>query len=129
MGRRVTQFGVELRKKRVERGETLGEMAEALGVSPSFLSGVETGRKRATDELVERIVARLDLNSSEISKLRRTAQETGPVLRITLTGKGNKAREVAAMFARCFDDDLKIENLRSALVKIENREGSRGSGN
>ena len=129
MGRRVTQFGVELRKKRVERGETLGEMAQKLRVSPSFLSGVETGRKRASAQLVDRIVALLDLTESEASTLRRTAQETGPEIRIQLMGKGNQAREVAAMFARCFDDDRNIEGLRGALRRIEKRGGSRGKGN
>ena len=41
----LTSFGVELRKHRIERSETLYEMAEAVGISPSFLETNGAGNR------------------------------------------------------------------------------------
>lgn len=116
----LTSFGVELRKHRIDRGETLYEMAEAIGVSPSFLSAVETGRKRAPDELVEKTIKHLKVDMVDALRLRETALETGPEMRIPLKGRGSEARKVAAMFARRFDDK-DLTALREALEKLEAR--------
>jgi predicted transcriptional regulator len=125
MPKTLTQFGVEVRKKRVERQETLGDMAVALKVSPSFLSGIEVGRKRAPVDLVERIIEHLELDMIEAQRLRRVAEETGSEIRISLAGKGNDAREVAAMFARRFSEG-DIDELKDALREIEQKRGRAG---
>lgn len=112
----LTSFVIELRKHRIERSETLYEMAEAVGISPSFLSAVETGRKRAPKELVEKVIEHLRVDMVDALKLRQMALETGPEIRIPLKGRGSEARQVAAMFARRFDDD-DLSALREALEK------------
>ena len=127
MRQKLTQFGITLRKKRVERCETLGDMARDLGVSASFLSGIETGRKRAPNELVDKIVANLQLDMFEADALRKAAQETGPEIRIPLAGKGNDARSVAAAFARRFSNG-DIEGLRGALERMDQGGIDRGKG-
>ena len=41
----MTPFGDRMRKLRSERGITLKEMAEALGVSSAYLSALEHGKR------------------------------------------------------------------------------------
>lgn len=113
-----TGFGVLLRKHRLDRGETLFEMARAVGVSPSFLSAVETGQKACPDELVDRLIAHLRLDMVDQLELREAARVTGPELRIALRGKDRKAREVAAMFARRFESG-DLDSLRAALAALD----------
>ena len=120
--KKLTNFGVKVRQYRVERDETLYEMAKAVGVSPSYLSGVETGRKRASEELVSRLVNHLDVDMIAKAQLEEAAAQTGPELRIPLKGKGNEARYVAAMFARKFSSG-EFSELKEALEAINN-EGS-----
>lgn len=117
----LTGFGVLLRKHRLDRGETLYEMAHAVGVSSSFLSAVETGQKRAPDDLVDRLVQHLNLDLVDALELREAAQQTGPELRIPLRGKNKDAREVAAMFARRFES-CDMDALRAALEKLDLRD-------
>lgn len=117
----LTGFGVLLRKHRLDRGETLFEMARAVGVSSSFLSAVETGQKRAPDDLVDRLVKHLNLDLVDALELREAAQQTGPELRIPLRGKSKDAREVAAMFARRFES-CDMDALRAALEKLDLRD-------
>lgn len=116
----LTGFGVQLRKHRLDRNLTLFQMADAVGVSSSFLSAVETGQKRAPDDLVEKIIRYLALDLVDQLKLREAAKETGPELKIPLRGKGRDAREVAAMFARRFETG-DIAALRAALMEMDKK--------
>jgi transcriptional regulator with XRE-family HTH domain len=51
----LTDFGRVVRKARLDANETLSTMAEALDVSPAFLSGLETGRKNISEEWITKI--------------------------------------------------------------------------
>ena len=51
----ITPFGKELRKARVDLDMAQADMAKTIGVSPAYLSAVETGKRKATYALCERI--------------------------------------------------------------------------
>ena len=51
----LTDFGKAVRKARIACDENLVTMAEKLGTTPGYLSGMETGRKRISPEWVEKI--------------------------------------------------------------------------
>lgn len=51
----LTEFGKVVRKARIDADETLLSMSNDLGVSPSFLSGMENGRKNISQEWVKKI--------------------------------------------------------------------------
>ncbi len=53
----LNAFGKAVRKGRTDLGETLITMATAIGTSVSFLSGMETGRKKISKDWVEKINA------------------------------------------------------------------------
>ena len=51
----LTDFGKAVRKARIDTGFTLLTMAEALGTTPAFLSGLETGSKKIPEKWVKAI--------------------------------------------------------------------------
>lgn len=51
----TTEFGKIVRIARLDADVRLNEMAEALGITPAFLSGMETGRKKISPEWVAKI--------------------------------------------------------------------------
>lgn len=51
----LTDFGKAVRKARIESGETLVTMAKKLKTTPSFLSALETGRKKIPNDWVLKI--------------------------------------------------------------------------
>lgn len=51
----LTEFGKAVRKARIDTGFTLLTMAEKLGTSPAFLSGMETGSKKIPEKWVTSI--------------------------------------------------------------------------
>lgn len=51
----LTAFGKAVRKARIDANETLVSMATAIGTSPAYLSGMETGRKKISVEWAVKI--------------------------------------------------------------------------
>ncbi|MDW3682634.1 XRE family transcriptional regulator [Cupriavidus sp. CV2] len=51
----LTEFGKAVRKARIDTGQTLLSMAEELAVTASFLSAMETGRKKVSDQWVGKL--------------------------------------------------------------------------
>jgi transcriptional regulator with XRE-family HTH domain len=58
--------GEALRRRRQQQGRTLREVAEAAGVSLTYLSEVERGRKEASSEVLEAVCAALHLGLAEL---------------------------------------------------------------
>jgi transcriptional regulator with XRE-family HTH domain len=54
-------IGATLRRRRQAQGRTLREVAGVAGVSLTYLSEVERGRKEASSEVLEAVCAALDL--------------------------------------------------------------------
>jgi transcriptional regulator with XRE-family HTH domain len=54
-------LGDALRRRRQAQGRTLREVAAAAGVSLTYLSEVERGRKEASSEVLEAVCSALDL--------------------------------------------------------------------
>jgi transcriptional regulator with XRE-family HTH domain len=71
-------LGAQLRRRRLEREETLGETAGTAGVSPQYLSEVERGLKEPSSEMIAAIAGALDTTLIELAsdvtdQLRATA--------------------------------------------------------
>ena len=58
--------GEALRRRRQAQGRTLREVADAAGVSLTYLSEVERGRKEASSEVLEAVCAALHLGLAEL---------------------------------------------------------------
>jgi transcriptional regulator with XRE-family HTH domain len=58
--------GEALRRRRQAQGRTLREVADAAGVSLTYLSEVERGRKEASSEVLEAVCAALQLGLADL---------------------------------------------------------------
>ena len=103
----LTPYGKGIRKHRIDRGMTLREMATELGVTPAFLSAVETGRRSVPDGMLTKISKLLNLDMAERAELEALADASRSQIKVSFKESGDQ--EVAAMFARRFgslnDDD------------------------
>ena len=96
----MTPFGVKLRQIRAERGITLKQMAEALGVSPAYLSSLEHGRRgRPAHPMVVAICAQLNIIWDEADELLRLARLSHPRVTVDTQGLAAPATELANLLA------------------------------
>jgi transcriptional regulator with XRE-family HTH domain len=82
----LTDFGKTLRKLRIDHDVNLKNMADGLGVTSAFLSGVETGRKAINPGLINKISEILNLSDAESLELNSAARYLSK-LRMIMTQK------------------------------------------
>jgi len=96
-----------MRKLRSERGVTLKQMAEALGVSSAYLSALEHGKRgRPGWHLIQRILAYFNIIWDEADEVVRLARISHPRITIDTSGLTPKATELANRLA---DDIGKLD--------------------
>ena len=96
----MTPFGERLRELREARGIQLKAMAEALGVSPAYLSALEHGKRgRPTHALVVAICAYLNIIWDEADELARLARISHPRVTVDTAGLSPRATELANLLA------------------------------
>ena len=98
----VTKFGKLLRKIRIDHGEILKNMADRLGVSPSFLSAVEVGRKNAPSGWSDIIADSYQLSAEQRQELKLAEQEAVTSVKIDFSKAEHIQRTAAFVFAREF---------------------------
>ena len=98
----ITPFGIAIRKLRLDKGLRLLDLAEMLGLSSSFISAVETGKKPIPAGYVDSIVRALRLPAGEVDELQMAADRSRAF--INVDGLKGSQRELVAAFARKLDD-------------------------
>ncbi|MBK7821416.1 MAG: helix-turn-helix transcriptional regulator [Tessaracoccus sp.] len=69
--------GETLRRRRLDEGQRLADVAKRAGVSPQYLSEIERGRKDASSEVLAAVAGALDLTVRELATI--TVAGAGPV--------------------------------------------------
>ncbi|MBT9290843.1 helix-turn-helix domain-containing protein [Prosthecodimorpha staleyi] len=96
----MTPFGAKLRELRRQRGVTLRQMAEGLGVSAAYLSALEHGKRGVpTWFMVQRIIAYFNVIWDEAEELQRLAEASDPRIVIDTSGLEPEATELANLLA------------------------------
>jgi len=121
----VTPFGAKLRALRAERNVTLTDMANTLGVSPSYLSALERGkRSRPSWAFVQAAIQYFNIIWDEAEELQRLADISTPKPTLDSSGLTPRATELAnrlAAMLRRLDPD-QIEKLHAILDRAAAKE-------
>ncbi|PZF77437.1 transcriptional regulator [Aestuariivirga litoralis] len=120
----MTPFGDRMRKLRAERGVTLKDMAEALGVSSAYLSALEHGKRgRPGWHLIQRILAYFNIIWDEADEVVRLARISHPRITIDTSGLNPKATELANRLADDIGklDPATLDELLSTLGRKRQR--------
>jgi transcriptional regulator with XRE-family HTH domain len=97
----MTPLGAAVRRLRLQRGVTLKEMAQALQISPAYLSALEHGRRgRPSPALLVQICEYFHLIWDDYEEMQRLAQLSHPRIVVDTAGLSPKATEVANLLAQ-----------------------------
>lgn len=99
----LTPFGKAMRKLRIDHDLLLKQVADGIGVTPAFLSAVESGRKPVPGSLVDRTANWMRLGAEEAQQLRAAADESAVAVQIPLAVASAFDRSLATQLARNFD--------------------------
>lgn len=83
----MTPFGEKLRELRRSRGMTQKELADAIGVTPAYLSALEHGQRgRPSFDLLQRIIGHFHIIWDEAEELFRLAESSHPKVVLDTAG-------------------------------------------
>lgn len=117
----MTPFGQRIRQMRADRGIPLKVMAEAINVSPAYLSALEHGhRGLPTWYLVQKIITFFNVIWDDAEELEQLAQLSHPRVVIDTAGMDPAATELANRLAKTIGT-LEPEDLRSLLDALDAR--------
>ena len=111
---KLTLFGKAMRKLRIDKNMTQGDLAEAIGIGGAMLSAVERGERKMKPEILEEIIKYFKLDDIKAAELQADLAESEESVVIYTKNKPHDEVEMVAMFARRFssmseDERLKIE--------------------
>ena len=90
----MTPFGEAIRQLRAERGVTQKQMAEAIGVSPAYLSALEHGRRgKPSFDFLQRVAGYFHIIWDDAEALFEIADHSDP--RVTIDTIGLPAAHTA----------------------------------
>lgn len=113
----LTSIGRFLRKLRIDHGEILKDMAEKLGVTVSFLSAVENGKKKMPSIWNQKICNLYRLDARQKEEFTAAIADTERSVEMAFDNITMERRELAVSFARKFSelDDVQVEEIRRIL--------------
>jgi transcriptional regulator with XRE-family HTH domain len=120
----MTPFGDRMRKLRAERGITLKEMADGLGVSSAYLSALEHGKRgRPGWHLIQRILTFFNIIWDDAEDVVRLARISHPRITIDTSGLSPRATELANRLADDISrlDAAALDELLSILERKRHR--------
>lgn len=105
----MTPFGKLIRHYRIDHEMLMGDMADALTISASYLSQIETGKKPIPPGFVDRVGRLFNLQGVDLQALREAAAQSTTEFRIKLDDRAPAqerliAQELALEFARLSPD-------------------------
>lgn len=118
---KLTPFGEKVRHLRMRYDSSLKSMADAMGISPSYLSGIEYGDRRLTEQHTDQAVKFLSTwaSTEELQEVRQAAEASRDIVMVnTLTPD---ARGLVAAFARRLQEGNQPTPELEAWIK--NRKG------
>jgi transcriptional regulator with XRE-family HTH domain len=97
----MTPFGAKLRAMRAERGVLLKDMALDIGVSPTYLSALEHGKRgRPNWVFVQRVIAYFNVIWDDAEELMRLADVSHPKTVVKTAGLSPDATALANRLAQ-----------------------------
>lgn len=99
----LTLFGKFCRKLRIDNGELLKDMATRLGVTSSYLSAVENGKRNVPQEWLNKITEIYSLEKSQVKELKVAIEKSQLNNKVSLKGLNSEDRDLVLALARKID--------------------------
>jgi len=100
----LTALGKVLRVIRMDRRILLKDMADSLGVKPSYVSSIENGKRKPSENFVQSLRAALNLTEEEFQRVTDAYIETVQELSLKFDSEETHQRDLALILARSFNN-------------------------
>lgn len=114
----LSTFGKFIRNLRMDRNELLKDMADNLGVTSSYLSAIELGKRSVPSVWLDKIISLYELPYDKAKELEQAIDDSLFEVKVDLKGRNNEDKDLIISFARNLDN-LDQESKRKILEMIK----------
>lgn len=118
----LTSFGKFCRKLRIDNGELLKDMADKLGVTSSYLSAVENGKRNVPQKWVKIITDLYSLDEDQENELRISARESQNTVKVDFKGFSMEDKSDFMALARQFKDLDESDKVTIKKILLKNKQ-------
>ena len=115
----LTEFGKLLRIIRINSGDTSRDMAKKLGLSASYLSAIEGGKRNIPTDMEIMLSKSYPLSKIDIEKLRSAMLSSSDSVKINLTDFAEKKQRVIMAIAQDDISDNVLDEISDLIFKHE----------
>ena len=118
----ITEFGKILRIIRINCGDSAKDMSEKLGISASYLSAIENGKRNVPDNLCDSLRANFKLTSEDEEKMTKALAMSLENMKLDLASLDESRKSVIYAVAKEGLDDETIERICQVIKLNEVKE-------
>ncbi len=113
----LSYVGKFLRRFRIDNSLLLKDMADALSISPAYLSSIENGKRKPTADFVSKIKQHYSLSKEAEQELDDAFCKTVEAITIDTSVANDNQREIGLVFARKINglSDEQIKSIQKIL--------------
>ena len=115
----LTEFGKLLVIIRINSGDTSRDMAKKLGLSASYLSAIEGGKRNIPTDMEKMLSKSYPLSKIDIEKLRSAMLSSSDSVKINLTDFAEKKQRVIMAIAQDDISDNVLDEISDLIFKHE----------
>ena len=115
----LTEFGKLLRIIRINSGDTSRDMAKKLGLSASYLSAIEGGKRNIPTDMEKMLSKSYPLSKIDIEKLRSAMLSSSDSVKISLTDFAEKKQRVIMAIAQDDISNNVLDEISDLIFKHE----------
>ena len=116
----ITDFGKILKKYRIDANENLRDMACKLGITASYLSAIECGKRNIPENLIGKINDVYHLSDDKLNELYQAKDNSIKTISINVDGLNQYNRSIALQLSKCIDTiDIETSKMILSLLQQE----------
>ena len=113
----VTSLGKRLRKIRIENDEITLNMAEKLGISISYLSAIEHGKRNIPNDFIQKLFDKYQLSEEMKTLIQKDVVDYSGEMKLIMSQMNEQQQELSLLYARKINklNDKQIKKMRRFL--------------
>ena len=113
----VTSLGKRLRKIRIDNDEITLNMAEKLGISISYLSAIEHGKRNIPNDFIQKLFDKYQLSEEMKTLIQKDVVDYSGEMKLIISQMNEQQQELSLLYARKINklNDKQIKKMRRFL--------------
>lgn len=121
----LTEFGKVMRIIRINTGDSMRDMAAKIGMSATYLSAIETGKRNIPANMEELLFSHYNFSEKDKKKIKDSIEKSAAQVKINLTEMADKKKKLIYKLSKGDIDEETLDRL-CEIISEKEKEGKWG---